>query len=102
MLFRSDEINVYLATGQFPERVQTNVLPSAPAASVTTTCTAPSFVGNTTVTPQSVQMPPIVAAQTPPAAIDPSAAYTSPAQPPVQGVPAGNSAPVRNFTGFSF
>jgi hypothetical protein len=104
----ADEIQAYLTTGQFPERVQTNTqqIASSAAAAASPYATPNAtggYVANgpTTMTaaqPQPVQMP-SVAPQTPPVTtFNQPAAYT----PPAQTAPTGDHTPTRNFTGFSF
>lgn len=99
----ADEINTFLTTGQFPERVQTSTQqPAATVAGVANAYAAQPQVGGyvapTSTAPQPVQMP-SVTTQTPPAAtFNQPAAYT----PTAQTAPAGNPTPSRNFTGFSF
>ena len=103
----ADEINTYLTTGQFPERVQTNTPQPTTVANVANAYAAPNTTGGyvannptvmTAAAPQPVQMP-SVAPQTPPVtAFNQPAAYT----PPAQTAPTGDPTPTRNFTGFSF
>lgn len=97
----ADEINTYLTTGQFPERVQTNTQQTAATANTvanpmnayTAQAAAPANAA-----PQPVQMP-SVAPQTPPVTtFNQPAAYT----PPAQSAPTCDPTPTRNFTGFSF
>lgn len=95
----ADEINTYLTTGQFPERVQTPQQPAATVANVANAYTAqpqaaytaPVNVTHQNVAPAAPQTPPVTA-------FNQSAAYT----PTTQTAPAGNPTPSRNFTGFSF
>jgi hypothetical protein len=95
----ADEIQAYLTTGQFPERVQTaNTQPAATVANVYAAQPQAGYVAPTNVAPQPVQMP-SAATQTPPVTtFNQPAAYT----PPAQSAPTGNPTPTRNFTGFSF
>ena len=102
----ADEINTFLATGQFPERVQTNnQQPATTVANVANTYAAPSATGGyvannpatmTAAAPQNVA--PVVPQTSPVTTFNQPAAYT----PPAQTVPAGDPTPTRNFTGFSF
>jgi hypothetical protein len=93
-----EEIQAYLTTGQFPERVQTNNQQpaavntagayTAPAATVTPSYTAPAAGTVNTATPGAVMQQPFVV----PTAVDPDANVA----------PATTTAPTRNFSGFSF
>jgi hypothetical protein len=98
----AEEINTFLTTGQFPERVQTNTQQSATTvANVANTYAAQpqaTYAAPVNVAPQPVQMP-SVAPQTPPVTtFNQPAAYT----PPAQTATTGDPTPTRNFTGFSF
>jgi hypothetical protein len=106
----ADEINTFLTTGQFPERVQTNAQQAtATVATVANTYAQPAttggYVANTTtanagyVTPTAPARTPATAPQTPPVTtFNQPAAYT----PPAQSATTANPTPSRNFTGFSF
>jgi hypothetical protein len=96
----AEEINTFLTTGQFPERVQTNTQqPAATVANVANAYTAQpqaTYAAPVNVAPQNVTP---VASQTPPATtFNQPAAYA----PPAQSAPTGDPTPTRNFTGFSF
>jgi hypothetical protein len=96
----ADEINTYLTTGQFPERVQTNTQqPAATVANVANAYTAQpqaAYTAPVNVAPQNVAP---AAPQTPPVpTFNQPAAYATPAQTAATGDPT----PTRNFTGFSF
>ena len=101
----ADEIQVYLTTGQFPERVQTNTQQSAAAVNPANTYVAPT-AAPTYAAPQTSAAP-----QTMPAYGAPTAPQTPPVttfNQPATYTPAAQSAPItshtpsRNFTGFSF
>jgi hypothetical protein len=102
----ADEINAYLTTGQFPERVQTNTQqPTATVANVANAYAAPNTTGGyvannpTTMAAAAPTQTPPMAPQTPPmTTFNQPTAYT----PPAQSAPVGNPTPSRNFTGFSF
>ena len=101
----ADEINTYLTTGQFPERVQTSTQQSAATVANVANAYAAQpqgtggyVVNNPTIAPQPVQMP-SAATQTPPVnTFNQPAAYT----PTAQSAHTANPTPSRNFTGFSF
>lgn len=90
----AEEINAYLATGQFPERGQ-NAAQAAPAA-------APAYVAPATI--------PVQPAYSAPTAEAPSVVNTPVYTAPTAAAPTANPAsaapvtetPQRNFTGFSF
>lgn len=101
----ADEIQVYLTTGQFPERVQANTQQTAttvnPANTYAAPSAAPAYAAPTTSgTPQP--MPAYgtsTAPQTPPVTtFSQPATYAAPAQ----TAPTGDPTPTRNFSGFSF
>lgn len=90
-----EEIQAYLTTGQFPERVQANTQQPAAvntAGAYNAPTAAPSYVAPATApastTPGVVTQQPFVT----PTAVDPNA----------NAAPASTSAPARNFSGFSF
>lgn len=96
----AEEINTFLTTGQFPERVQTPQQPTATATTVANPVNAYTAhtAAPTNVAPQPVQMP-SVAPQTPTVTtFNQPVAYT----PTAQTTPTGDPTPTRNFTGFSF
>jgi hypothetical protein len=90
-----EEIQAYLTTGQFPERVQANTQQPAAvntagaytAPTATPSYTAPAAAPVST-TPGVVTQQPFVA----PTVVDPNA----------NAAPASTAAPARNFSGFSF
>ena len=96
-----EEINTFLATGQFPERIQTNNQQTvtntvnaynAPAASTyTAPVTAPAYTAPVT---------PSAPAQTPSVAMNASSVNTI--SQTTQNETTVNPTPTRNFTGFSF
>lgn len=94
----ADEINVYLTTGQFPERTQTNTQQTtanvAAVAASYGVAQTPSVPNNVTATaaPSTYTMPPVTQAPVQPA-------IPAPIQNP-EG--ATTATPTRNFTGFSF
>ena len=98
----AEEINTFLATGQFPERAQTNNQQAVnTAANTASTYTAPAVPAYTAPGAQSATV------QTTPAYTAPAAPqYTAPAAPmaaPATAAPANAAtAPTRNFSGFSF
>lgn len=92
----ADEINVYLTTGQFPERVQANNQNTS---------------GNIAVAPTTAPAAPTYSVSTPGAPV--AGAYVAPAMPNVTPVvsevtpatmaaPAAPTGATRNFSGFSF
>ena len=94
----ADEINTFLTTGQFPERVQTSVQQPAATPTYSAPTAAPAYAApqampayNTAATPTAPQAHPVTTFNQP-------AAST----PTVQNAPVGNPTPSRNFTGFSF
>ena len=105
----TEEINTFLATGQFPERTQANNQQTATAT--TTPYVAPVNTAPVYTTPAynaPVQTAPAyVAPQTAPTpAQSPSIMMNTPATSATpqtaQNVPTTNPGPTRNFTGFSF
>lgn len=102
----AEEINAFLATGQFPERAQANNQQSvnnvANAANAYTAPAAPAYAAPAYAAPAQA-----APAQTVPAYAAPAAPqYTAPAAPtsaPVTTTPdSAATTPVRNFSGFSF
>ena len=95
----AEEIQAYLATGQFPERSANNQQAANNISNAYAAAAAPQF--NPTPAPQQN-----VAAQAyPTPSQNPSIAFNAPANnvaQPAQSVPTDNPAPTRNFTGFSF
>jgi hypothetical protein len=97
-----EEINAYLTTGQFPERVQTNVQQTSNnvAAVANSYNTVPQQVPVTPSTASITETVPTPTVATPDmnagVAQQPS---VTPATPVTDGA---NTSPVRNFTGFSF
>lgn len=87
----AEEINAYLTTGQFPERVQTNN--QAPAANAAANIPAYPNGATQTATPV-VPVAPMAAPAAAP--VMPAATPVAPAAQPQAG------APTRNFSGFSF
>ena len=98
----TEEINAFLATGQFPERVQNTQQSVNTVANTANTYAAPATPAYTAPAPAQV-----ATAQTVPAYAAPAAPqYTAPAAPmdtPATAAPANvATAPVRNFSNFSF
>lgn len=90
----AEEINAFLTTGQFPERAQTNIQQTAPAA-VNTTGAYPA--------PVTTAAPSYSAPATAPVATNPGVVTQQPFVAPATSTPeAPTAAPARNFTGFSF
>ena len=96
----AEEIQAYLTTGQFPERVQAGnqQVPQTVTATIPATPTpvtaAPAYVAPVTNT---------VPGATTPAYVAPTAPVTTPAVDPNANMAAPTTAtPTRNFTGFSF
>jgi hypothetical protein len=101
-----EEIQAYLTTGQFPERVQANnqQVPQTVTATVPNTPTpvtaAPAYVAPAANTVPGVTTTPYVAPATVAAPVTEAVA---PAAAPVVADPNANTAaPARNFSGFSF
>jgi hypothetical protein len=95
----ADEINTFLAKGQFPERVQTPQQPAATVAGVANAYAAQPQTTYTTPVNGAPHNAAPAAPQTPPATtFNQPTTYT----PPVQNGAAANPTPSRNFTGFSF
>jgi hypothetical protein len=98
----AEEIQVYLTTGQFPERVQANnqQVPQAVTASIpvapTPVTAAPTYVAPAANTVPGVTTTPYVAPAPVTEAVAPTAA------PVVADPNANTAAPARNFSGFSF
>ena len=101
----ADEIQVYLTTGQFPERVQANgQQAAAPVATNVAPTTAPTYGYVAPTTSAAPQTAPVYSAATAPQT-PPAAAFTQPANtytPAAQNPATSNPTPTRNFTGFSF
>lgn len=99
----AEEINAFLATGQFPERVQTSA--EAPGVVTQQPYTAPvtSTVTPTMPAPAPVVQAPTTMTTTPitPAPTAPVAPVVTPIAPAAPTI-ATTEAPARNFTGFSF
>lgn len=102
----ADEIQAYLTTGQFPERVQTNNQPAAnTVASVGNTVAGATYGAAATtgyappvnVTPTTAPAMPVAPVAAP---VTEAATNMAPATPVAQPAPTG--APARNFSGFSF
>lgn len=96
----AEEINTYLATGQFPERTQVAPATAAPAyATPAPTSATPAYIAPTVAPAAAPTYSTTAAPVTPQAAPMTSPTPMSPApQTPVTG----NPTPTRNFTGFSF
>ena len=101
----AEEINAYLTTGQFPERVQANTQQAANnvaavANSYNATPQQVSVAPSTVSTASAVSTPttPTIATPNMPA----GAAQQPFVAPPTSVTDSANTAPVRNFTGFSF
>jgi hypothetical protein len=97
----AEEINTFLATGQFPERATNNQQAANTIAATANTYAAPATPAYTAPAPQAAP------AQTVPAYTAPAAPqYTAPAAPmstPATTAPENAATtPVRNFSGFSF
>lgn len=91
-----EEINAFLATGQFPERVQTAA--SQPVATQVSVASA----ANANVAPSvSVPTPPVQPTPVAPAPVVPPTLQSATPVAPTQVV-VGVEPPTRNFTGFSF
>ena len=90
----ADEIQVYLSTGQFPDRAQANTQQAA-VATTGAAYTVPNAV--TTIPAPSTYTQPAANVPTTPAVQPVIPAPTAP-----NTTPAPTSAPVRNFSGFSF
>jgi hypothetical protein len=102
----AEEIQAYLTTGQFPERVQTNnqQVPQAVTASIPTAPT-PVTAASAYVTPAANTVPgvtttPYVAPA--PVSTPVTEAVAPTAAPAVADPNANTAAPARNFSGFSF
>ena len=92
----AEEINAYLTTGQFPERVQTNAQPASQTVSqVANTYTTPAYTG-----PQQPTYTAPVSSNSAPNAFNPYGATTT--SQVNQNAPASNPTPARSFNGFSF
>lgn len=90
----ADEINVYLTTGQFPERVQTGTQQAASVNPVG----ANAYSTTPAVNPVSTAVQPAsTTVQTPSTTVNPTGTGA-----PVSTPSTGGTTPVRNFTGFSF
>ena len=99
----AEEINAFLATGQFPERAQNNnqqtvnnvaTVASAQAAQPTSTATEAGFAPSTPSFQAPAYMAPAAQQSTVPPA---TPTYTAPA-----AAPSTTTTPARNFSGFSF
>ena len=101
----AEEINTYLTTGQFPERVQANGQQAvAPVTTNVAPATAPTYGYVAPTTSAAPQTAPVYSAATAPQT-PPAAAFTQPANtytPAAQNPATSNPTPTRNFTGFSF
>ena len=96
-----EEINTFLATGQFPERANTNqqaVNNQAPAANAYAAPAAPQF--NTAPQQTAAPQTPPTPAQSPSVAFNATGVNATPQT--AQSAPTANPTPTRNFTGFSF
>ena len=103
----AEEINAFLTTGQFPEKIQTNTqtATATPVNNQMNATAAPAFTAPAYVAPATTvttpQANPTVAPQTmTEAATVPG--VTTPSVTPVAGTTPVTGAPARNFSGFSF
>jgi len=95
-----EEINAFLTTGQFPERVQANAQQTASSAAAV----ASSYGATVTQQPYVAPTQPAAAATIANPTINTTAANTAPfnAGPVNAASEVTNAAPTRNFSGFSF
>ena len=99
-----EEINTYLTTGQFPERTQSNNQQTVnTVANVVNNTPGASFTAPTTPTPATVPVPDVPTATsnvTTPGVT--TAVYSGTPVESTPVMPATDTTPVRNFSGFSF
>jgi hypothetical protein len=96
----ADEIQAFLATGQFPERAQ--VTAQQPVASVASPYSAPTAQPSYSApaTPAAVQTPYVAPQAAPATPVQPVTTAQPVTFPPMTST--GDPTPTRNFTGFSF
>jgi hypothetical protein len=96
----AEEINAFLATGQFPERVQTNNQQPAATATVASAANTAYAYG---AAPAATYAAPAAPAPTAPVAAPAPAPVSAPVvDTNANAAPVSTGAPTRNFTGFSF
>ena len=92
----AEEINTFLATGQFPERTTNTQQAANTIAATANTYAAPTTPAYTAPAPQAAPQ------YTAPVYTAPAAAQNITVTTPVTEAPAATAAPARNFSGFSF
>lgn len=103
----TEEINAFLATGQFPERAANNAAPTANSVAAVAGNYAPNVAAAPAYTAPAAPAAPAYVAPAAPAAptFVPGVTTTpavAPAAAPVVNATAETAAPARNFSGFSF
>ena len=100
-----DEINTFLATGQFPERAANNQQTANNNVNAYAN-TAPAYTAPTQTVPGVTTTPYVAPVTSPAPAQNPSVAMNAPGvtttPQTVQNATTANPTPTRNFTGFSF